>query len=93
MSLLDKCAVYHANFQSPVEVRLVEVSIALEIIKYLRQKGFSRDYNNGLGPANLMIFVWEELLPQIRYILQRVEEGNQVSESFARSIIGIDDNT
>ncbi len=93
MTLLQIGAIDSTDFELPIIVCRIKISVSLKILINLSQKRLSRNDYNSLWPAYLMIFIRQILLTKIRDILQRIKNGNKIGEGFSCSVIGIDNYT
>ena len=93
MPLLGVGAVNSADFETPVEVGLVEVGVGLEVVKDLGEESFGGDDDDGLRAADLVILIGDILLAEVRYVVKRVQQRNEVSQGLASPVVGVDDDT
>jgi len=93
MTLLQIGAIDSTDFELPIIVCRIKISVSLEILINLSQKRLSRNDYNSLGSAYLMIFIRQILLTKIGDVLQGIKNGNKIGEGFSCSVIGIDNYT
>lgn len=92
MPLLRIGAVDTAYLQRPVVVRLVISRVGLEVLVNLGEESLGGHDDDGLGPADLVILVGDVFLACAGDVVEGVEEGDEVGESFSCAVVGVDDD-
>ena len=92
MSILEDSAINATNLETPLVGHLVEVTESDEVVVDLSQQSLGRYNYEGLWSADLVVFVFVKLLSCGRDVFERVEDRDEVGESFSCSVVGVDDD-
>lgn len=93
MSFFGVGTVDTTYLETPIVVGLVVPRISLQILVNLCKQGLSRDHNDSLGSADLVVLIRYVLLPRARDILKGVENWDEIGECLTCSVVGVDNHT
>lgn len=58
----------------------------------MSEECFSWHDNDGLRPADLVVLIGDVLLAKVRDVIKRVQHRNEVGQSLASSVVGVDNH-